>query len=60
VHHDVSASVDAVLRGLGEVVECEMRELFPETGTLRIQREPFPDLDELAQFTIGTGEALDD
>ncbi len=56
----MSASVDAVLRGLGEVVECEMRELFPETGTLRIQREPFPDLDELAQFTIGTGEALDD
>jgi hypothetical protein len=36
----VAGAVDAVLRQLGEVVDCEVRELHPETGVIKITHEP--------------------
>jgi hypothetical protein len=39
VHYDVAAAVDAVLRQLDEVVDCEVRELHPETGLIKITHE---------------------
>ena len=43
VHQDVAQAVDVILRGMDEVVECEVRELDPKTGIVTITRESFPD-----------------
>ena len=51
VHHDVAQAVDVILRGLGEVVECEIRELDPEAGVLSVSHEPFPDEDAHIDLT---------
>jgi stage III sporulation protein SpoIIIAA len=40
LHYNVAGAVDAVLRQLGEVVDCEVRELHPETGIIKITHEP--------------------
>ena len=39
LHYNVAAAVDAVLRDLGESVGCEVRELHPETGTIKVTYE---------------------
>ena len=36
----MTVAVDAVLRQLGEVVDCEVRELHPETGVIKVTHEP--------------------
>ncbi len=47
LHYDVAAAVDVVLRQLGEVVDCEVRELHPETGVIKITHEPVLQMDHL-------------
>jgi hypothetical protein len=48
VHHNVAAAVDAVLRDLGETVECEIREL--NNGTLVTRNERYPDPESMNIF----------
>lgn len=43
IHYNVAAAVDVVLYQLGDVVDCEVRELHPETGIIKISHEAFPD-----------------
>lgn len=55
VHHNVNEATDVVLRGLGEVVECEIRELDPVSGTLTVYREPFPnELDDVDYMRLSS------
>lgn len=47
VHHDVAQAVDVILRGMGEVVECEIRQ---DKGLLSVTCGAF--LDESAHLDL--------
>lgn len=47
LHHDVAAAVDVVLRHLGEVVDCEVRQLDSDTGRVVVTHEAFPSREDV-------------
>ena len=54
VHYDVAQVVDCILRGMDEVVSCEMRRI--EKDYVRVTTEPFPDLETKASVEFSTNE----
>jgi stage III sporulation protein SpoIIIAA len=60
VHHNVDAAVDVILRGMHEVVECEMRRFSPDHASLRISTEFFPDDETKATVDFSNVDDNDD